>query len=314
MTRAHTSRGAAVAAVVALLATFFLMLGTDTARATNCSAGLNPALSLTQAVTTGTGTASYDLTVTNTGTCGATNVQVVVQLPAGSTYLGFRGVQRSWSCLLDATTNQVTCALQSQLDQRSTQSSGASGTAEVVVNATGSTSGNKSNPPNVTESAFVTDAPQLDPGPLDGDDIVWGAAINPKTGGTITLDFTPKVEPNISHTVTVPSGTAAAVGLSEHAPDATCVIGLVPSCQSDLFLNAPHLSNGYSTIVMKFLGATQPPPPAYDEGSGVQLMLACKGQTATPPCVYSIKGFNLTSPGAYYLVTIRDSGGTHMWG
>jgi uncharacterized repeat protein (TIGR01451 family) len=315
MARAHVSRGAAIASVLTLLATFFLLLGTQTARATNCSSGLAPALALTQTVTNGVGSVSYDLTVTNTGTCGATDVAVVVQLPAGATYLGFSGVQRSWSCALDATTNRVTCVLQSQLDQRSTQSSGASGTAEVVVNATGSTTGNKNNPPNVTESAFVTDAPQMPAGPVDGDDIVWGAGINPKTGGTITIDVTPNIEPNISHTVTVPSGTSGVVGLSEHALDPSCVTGVVPSCNSDLLVNAPTIGNGYSTIVMKFLGTTQPPPPAYDEGAGVQLMLACKGQTATPPCVYSIRGFNLNSPtAAYYLVTIRDSGGTHMWG
>jgi uncharacterized repeat protein (TIGR01451 family) len=314
MPRPHLSRGVTAASVLSLLATFFLLAGTQSAQATSCSGVLAPALSLTQSVATSAGTVSYDLTVTNTGTCGATDVAVVVQLPAASTYLGFQGVQRSWSCVLDSTTNTVSCPLQSQLDQRSTQSSGASGTARVVVNATAAAGGNKSNPPNVTESAYVTDAPQLSAGPLDGDDIVWGASINPKTGGTVTLDFTPTIEPTISHTVTVPAGAAGVLGLTEHSPDPSCVPGVVSVCNSDLQLNAPAVSNGYTTIVMKFLGATPPPPAAYDEGAGVQPMLACKGKTATPPCVYSVKGYNLTSANPYYLVTIHDSGGTHMWG
>ena len=42
-------------------------------------------------------------------------------------------------------------------------------------------------------------------------------------------------------------------------------------------------------------------------------MPACQGKIAIPPCVYSVKGFNLGTSSAYYLVTIHDSSGTHVW-
>jgi uncharacterized repeat protein (TIGR01451 family) len=315
MSRRHISRVAALLAGLPAIAALVLLVGVGPAAATSCSGGLTPDFLLTQSITTGAGTAAYDLTVTNDGNCGATDVEVVVQLPSGSTFTGYNGVQRSWSCAADASMpNQVDCFLQSQLDQKSTQSSGASGSAEVVVNASAVSSGNQSNPPDVTDYAYVTDDLQTGlpgisgvSGPYDADDAVWGGAINPKTGGKVSTGIT-TFEPNQNNTVNVPSGVPGTVGLTEKVASSNCdptaPPPVVATCLADIQLNA---------IVMQVFSSTAPPPPAYDEGAGIFAMSSCKGQTATPPCVYSIKGFSLNTNNPYYLITIRDSSGTLIW-
>ena len=118
----------------------------------------------------------------------------------------------------------------------------------------------------------------------------------------------------------MPAGVAGSVGLAEKALDPRCQSpGLVPSCYSDVLVTAPTISNGYNTIVIRVNGTTPPPTPVFDDDlvAGPTQMLPCKGSTATPPCVVGIKGYNqsATDPNnpPYFLVTIHDSSGTHIW-
>lgn len=318
MIRRRANRSAALLAVTTVLTSLVLWATDGPAGAVNCTSGQEPFLALAQTVTTSNGNASYDLVVTNTGDCGATNIVVTVRLPVGSTFLGFTSKVRSWSCTATnvATPPQtVTCPLQSQLDQRSTNGGPPSGTAEVVVTATAVSGGNKNAPPDTTEFAQLTDAPQ----PFNGNAnslVAWAGVINPKTGGNLHIDNSTTLIPGENALVNIPAGVGAVVNLSQLAPGATGACSAYPhGCNADLSLNAPVVAKGFSTITLTVDGAspvgqcltTGTCPPLFDEGTGPQLLLKCKGQNASPPCEDSLT-FNSTTN--TWTLVIHDAGGT----
>jgi hypothetical protein len=314
-------RPRSLAAIAALVMGTTFGVGSAPAGAVSCSGSSSPPvpqLSLAQTVVpaaTSGGNVGYQETVTNTGSCGATGVEVDVTLPAAAGYAGFASGNRSWSCPASAdATNTVACLLTSQLDQRSTGSTtGNSGTATVTVYATQVSGGNKSQPPDVGEFAQLSDNGQQ---ALFLNTRVWGGSINAKTGGTVSIT---QIETTINGetvTVTVPSGAGGAVNLLQRLADTGCPSGynsVTGGCTADLGLSAPHVSNGFNTIEFDIVGPSTLPNPLYDEedGNGPQAMQKCKGQTAFPPCWYSIKETSTAPP--TWVVIVHDSGGTKLF-
>jgi uncharacterized repeat protein (TIGR01451 family) len=313
----RTYRPTASFAAATLLLSLAIWATGGPASATNCTTGLQPVLTLSQTVLQPTSTnpnVGYDELVTNTGTCGATNVTVTVTLPATSSFVSFSSVNRSWACTGVKT---VTCLLGSQLDQTSSGgTNGNSGRAEVIVYATPAT-GSKNSPPDATEFAKVTDPGQsavFNP----TTQVAWGSVINPKTGGNLHIDSTTTLIDGESALVNIPPGVSAVVNLGQLAPDSgpNCPLPApyANGCNADLSINAPVISKGYTTITLTFAGATQPPPPLWNEDNsttGPQPLQKCKGQTASPPCLDS---FALNSAGTAWILVIHDAGGTKYYG
>jgi len=324
MIRRRANRSAALLAVTTVLTSLVLWATDGPAGATNCTSGLQPVLSLTQTVLAPSASnpnVGYDELVTNTGTCGATNVTVTVRLPAGSSFASFTTVNRSWTCAVTATDpnsgqQTVTCLLGSQLDQTSTGgTNGNSGRAEVIVFATAVSGGNKNSPPDTTEFAQVTDPGQSFGGVL-ASQVAWAGVINPKTGANLHIDNGTTLIPGENALVNIPAGVGAVVNLSQLTPGATGACSAYPhGCNADLSLNAPVFTKGFSTITLTVDGASPVGlcltagtcPPLFDEGTGPQLLLKCKGQNASPPCEDSLT-FNSTTN--TWTLVIHDAGGT----
>lgn len=311
MTAHRITRRGSLLATAGLIGSLILGVGVRTASASACTSGQTPELSLVQTVipaTTTGGSVGFQENVTNTGMCGATDVTVTIRLGSTFTYTGFTNTNRSWTCPAVPATSPFVCTLNAQLDQTSSGgTNGNSGQAGFILYASQSSGGTKNQPPpDVSVYVALSDGAQ--PAVIDTPPS-WSGSINPKTGGRVSIGQESQIAGETVD-VTVPAGVGGTVGLLQNVVDSSPVNGGI----AHLSVNLPTISNGYNTIVFTILGAGAPPPPQYDEDdTGQKPLAACKGKTANPPCLYSMKGYNLTSSNPYWLITIRDSHGTKYW-